>query len=198
MAPCDAVGVPCMSDIDTLIDTRECRAGPLTAAIQPLRGKPSPLAHHRPSKLTHRSGHQLLPEIHATLPAASLLFMLERLCGKHWTHTQDRRDTLNSPVVHARDYKPKHMQTSVCLFVSRSKFLDKEGHRDVSLGATQTSTRHENRARLRLEGKGLREREGKQQWRRRDKQLLRLAWIRPLNEIEHCAEVSRWVTIKIY
>ncbi|KAF9814606.1 hypothetical protein SFRURICE_001767 [Spodoptera frugiperda] len=47
MAPCGALCVPpCISDMDTLMETRECRAGPLTAAIQPLSGEPSPQTHH--------------------------------------------------------------------------------------------------------------------------------------------------------
>lgn len=47
MAPCGALCVPpCISDMDTLMETRECRAGPLTAAIQPRRGEPSPQTHH--------------------------------------------------------------------------------------------------------------------------------------------------------
>lgn len=55
MAPCGALCVPpCISDIDTLIETRECLAGPLTAAIQPLRGQPSPqtLQHYTPDPAT--------------------------------------------------------------------------------------------------------------------------------------------------
>uniref|UniRef100_A0A2H1VD21 SFRICE_009609 n=1 Tax=Spodoptera frugiperda TaxID=7108 RepID=A0A2H1VD21_SPOFR len=51
MAPCGALCVPpCISDMDTLMETRECRAGPLTAAIQPLSGEPSPQTHHTNGK----------------------------------------------------------------------------------------------------------------------------------------------------
>ncbi|CAF4939024.1 unnamed protein product [Pieris macdunnoughi] len=46
MAPCGALWVPpCISDMETLMETRECRAGPLTAAIQPLRVSSSPQTH---------------------------------------------------------------------------------------------------------------------------------------------------------
>lgn len=78
MAPCGALCVPpCISDMDTLMETRECRAGPLTAAIH----SPSPQTHHThaaPGPRHHRAPGR------AMSPATSLLFMLGRpLCGNH-------------------------------------------------------------------------------------------------------------------
>lgn len=177
MAPCGALCVPpCISDIDTLIETRECRAGPVTAAIQPLRGEPSPQAqhHHTPDPTTsaRRPITRLRLQVNARQYHRLLLYYS---CSIDYAGITERTPhgtglQLSISPVNSRGTVSFTVELNFgnCLYLTRSFFLDKESKLSVNFVDATRSRPHATRIERNWEMEGKERGGGKDAAKERD------------------------------